>query len=355
MRQLYLSMLAGSTASMAMQYLDSVVLSRWTFEARGPTSKLGGQKHLSVAKIRRRSGMFLERLEWGWEEAFRARSAGTAWEVKNLPAFYPAQPNRVPTKGEFLRWSVWRALYSFLIVDVISYLGRDVSMNRVNFAAGKVPFFSRLGEVTAEEIVLRVMSSMLHWVVFVFLLQGLYDVAAIGVVGLGWGRIERWPPLFNSWKECWSVRRFWGSFWHQGTRQKFLAPANFLSFSILRLTPGTLVARYTVLILTFMVSGIHHQLGDVATGVPWEEAGAARFYLMQALGIMIEDTVQGTYRFINGSQRTDTRPKGWKAVLGFCWLFVWLIWTSPSWVYPVAQRSSGEAILPFSVLRSGIR
>lgn len=192
-----------------MQYLDSVLLSRWTYEAQGPTSGLGGQKDLREEE-RRHHGNLAGRLVWGWEEAFRARSAGTRWEVKNVPAFYPDQPNRVPTKGEFLRWSAVRCFYSLAVVDVISYMGRDASMNDVNFSPGKVPFFSRLGDVMGEEMVLRVVSSVLHWVVFVFLLQGLYDGVAIVVVGLGMGRIERWPPLFNGWGECWSVRRFWG-------------------------------------------------------------------------------------------------------------------------------------------------
>lgn len=141
------------------------------------------------------------------------------------------------------------------------------------------------------------------------------------------------------------------SFWHQGARQKFLAPANFLASSVLRVPKGTLLARYTVLSLTFIISGAHHQLGDVASGVPWEEAGAMRFFVMQAVGIIVEDTVQGIYRWLMGQERTAAKPTRWKRALGFMWLLVWLIWTTPVWVYPVAQRSTGRGILPVSLLR----
>ena len=39
---LYMSLLMDSTASMMLQYLDSVLLSRWTYQAQGPDSALGG-------------------------------------------------------------------------------------------------------------------------------------------------------------------------------------------------------------------------------------------------------------------------------------------------------------------------
>ena len=116
----------------------------------------------------------------------------------------------VPTRAQFLYLSARRCLISLFIVDVISFMGRDATLNSVNFAQNRIPFFARLRSVTTEEILLRVISSVLHWVTFVFLLQALYDIAAILIIALGFGRIERWPPLFNRWTECWSVRQFWG-------------------------------------------------------------------------------------------------------------------------------------------------
>ena len=213
---LYMSMLMGSTATMVMQYLDSVLLSRWTYEAQGPTSALGGQANLRKPSDAQqhgkkpRSGTVVERLVFGWEEAFRCRSARTPWEVNHVPKFFPENPDLVPSRLEFLYWTSRRCLVSFLVVDVISFLGRDATSNAINFASSRIPFFSRLQDVTTEELILRLVSSVLNWVTVVYLLQALYDITAVVVIGLGLGRIERWPPLFNSWKECWSVRNFWG-------------------------------------------------------------------------------------------------------------------------------------------------
>lgn len=144
-------------------------------------------------------------------------------------------------------------------------------------------------------------------------------------------------------------------FWHQGTRQKFFAPAHLITFEALKIRHGTLLARYTVLLLTFVISGLFHQLADVAAGVPWWEARAVPFFAMQAVGILLEDTVQGVYRWISGRKRTDARPSGWKLWFGSCWVLVWLFWTTPLWAYPIMQRASGEPIIPFSVVRQFLK
>ena len=215
---LRMSIILGSTTGMLMQYLDSVLLSRWSYEAQGPTSGLGGQKPLrtpsstSQPKGHHLTSTFASRLRFGWEEAFRARSTRTPWQVNHVPYFFPDRPKMVPTKTQFLYRMASELLLSVLILDVISFMGQgqDTSMNAVYFASSQVPIFTRLRNVTIEEVIVRFMASIVHWVATICLLQVMYDGAAIVVIALGLGRIERWPPLFNSWTECWSVRQFWG-------------------------------------------------------------------------------------------------------------------------------------------------
>ena len=138
--QLYMSMLMGSTVSMVIQYLDSVLLSRWSYEAQGPTSALGGQTELRTLsgaaqqEGERSAGIIFRRLVFGWEETFRARSTRTPWEVKNVPKFFPDRPEMVPTRAQFLYLSARRCLISLFIVDVISFIGRDTISNSINFA-----------------------------------------------------------------------------------------------------------------------------------------------------------------------------------------------------------------------------
>jgi hypothetical protein len=84
---------------------------------------------------------------------------------------------------------------------------------------------------------------------------------------------------------------------------------------------------------------------DIAQGIPWDETGALRFFLMQALGIMLEDAVTA----VVGPLYRGRFNKGWMKVLGYTWVILWLVWASPVWVYPLVRRSTGDPIIPLSV------
>ncbi|KAL8995981.1 MAG: hypothetical protein Q9169_004397 [Polycauliona sp. 2 TL-2023] len=336
--QLFLTTPTVGTIAIAFQYLDSALLSRWTYSTQGPTSALGGQKNLQTDP-HKSPGSWTSKLVFGWEEAFRARSASSPWEVPNVPKFYPADkhPNRLPTKAQFLGDATLRCLMSFCLVDLIGWMGRDASMNPVNFASERVPLVARWRDVTGEELVLRFVSSVSYWASNFCVLQMIYYGTAIVVVGAGWGKIERWPPLFNRVTGCWS---------------RFVAPAHLLTFSVLGVQHDTFLARYTLILLTFIISGILHQLSDLACGVPWMHGGAIHFFTMQAFGIMLEDAVQAMYRSAYGRKRTNEKPEGWKLWFGSGWVLLWLFWTTPLWAYPIMQRWNGEGAVPFSVLSS---
>ena len=210
---LQVTICVGPATGMLMQYLDSVLLSQWSYEAKGPTSDLGGQKSLRIPKKDSKHNTILLRLKFGLEEAFRGRSARTPWEVSNVPPFSPDDPEQIPTKKEFLYSMATEMMISLLALDILSLLGRDTSMSFVYFAASKVPLFTRLQEVTLEEVLLRTIASIMHWIATIWLLQVVYDAAAIITIASGLGRVERWPPLFNAWVHCWSIRQFWGYDW----------------------------------------------------------------------------------------------------------------------------------------------
>lgn len=145
------SFLMGSTSSMVLQYLDSVLLSRWTYEARGPTSGLGGQTALRTPRDaghllgrKSRSGSIVDRMVFKFEETLHARSAGTPWEVKHVPKFLADGPDMVPMRRAYLSRTMTHYLLSLSVVDVISYMGRDASMNSTTFAPNRVPLVTSM-------------------------------------------------------------------------------------------------------------------------------------------------------------------------------------------------------------------
>ena len=145
-------------------------------------------------------------------------------------------------------------------------------------------------------------------------------------------------------------------FWHQFQRQKLTGPANFLVFDLLRLQPGTLIARYTQLLTVFAISGLHHALIDVAEGYSWQSSGSIQFFMMQAVGIILEDTVQAISSkqlHHDHGKLAGSVPAKWARYLGYIWVAVFLVWSTPVWIYPALRVNNGEdkdILLPYSFI-----
>ena len=146
------------------------------------------------------------------------------------------------------------------------------------------------------------------------------------------------------------------NFWQQTIRTKLSSPAHYTTYSLLRLRKGTLLARYTFTFFAFAISGFIHAMEDHGEGIVWQRSGSMRFFCTQAVGIMLEDTVQATYhaavRRWGGADAHFQRL--WTRVIGYSWVVIWMVWTSPAWFYPKLQIVTGsesDAILPFSFLR----
>lgn len=139
-------------------------------------------------------------------------------------------------------------------------------------------------------------------------------------------------------------------------RQTFGGPAQFFVHDVLRLPPNTLIARYTKIFTTFFISGVLHLSGDIAVGIPLGESGSIRFFCMQALVIILEDSVQALYhRFF--TKQVGTKSSRWgnlSKLIGYFWLWGFLIWSTPVWAYPAMRRNRGSAdhvLLPFSIMK----
>lgn len=67
---------------------------------------------------------------------------------------------------------------------------------------------------------------------------------------------------------------------------------------------------------------------------------------------MIEDGVQALYRTIHGYERSSQpKPPRWARPLGFVWVLLFLIWSTPAFIFPMSAANKGEEkdeVLPFS-------
>ncbi|KAK0114838.1 hypothetical protein ONS96_013320 [Cadophora gregata f. sp. sojae] len=130
-----------------------------------------------------------------------------------------------------------------------------------------------------------------------------------------------WPPIFGCFKrDAWSIRKMWGSCWHQMMRRP-CAEAGRITKLVCGFRTGSFASRYSQIWVGFAVSAAIHHAGAIV-GM-FEDNGwwQAVYFMRQPLGIMIEDGVIGIGR------RCGIRPSRWTKALGFLWVLGWFSWS----------------------------
>ena len=69
-----------------------------------------------------------------------------------------------------------------------------------------------------------------------------------------------------------------------------------MTHTILRIPSGTILARYANIFFAFSVSVAMHVVAGSGGAVSMAESSALRFFCVQAVGILLEDTAQALHR-----------------------------------------------------------
>lgn len=181
----------------------------------------------------------------------------------------------------FLRKRLTDSIIAFLIIDGTTYFRRTV-------AAPMIQSQTFWGIPLQYQILISWLSG--YQVYNLLTMQ--YNLAAIGTIVLGICEPEDWPPLFGSFlpSNLWSVRRLWGSAWHQMMRRA----CNFwggLACDMTLAKRGTLRRRYTDLYAAFGFSALIHSIGSLCVRSEGHAFYQGVFYIMQPFMITFEDFV----------------------------------------------------------------
>jgi len=132
--------------------------------------------------------------------------------------------------------------------------------------------------------------------------------------------------------------------------------ATFFTHGVFRQKKGTLVARYLNVTFPFLLSGILHTVLDTCGGVAQSEARTWVFFVLQAVGIMMEDSVEAAYCWLFASKTGEKivypELKLWHKIVGYVWVYLFMVWTTPAWSFANIRHADPEHnyILPFSVV-----
>ena len=140
-----------------------------------------------------------------------------------------------------------------------------------------------------------------------FTISLLYAIGSGLAVLVGAHQPVDWHPIFGSFNNAWSVRKMWGSCWHQLMRWP-CAEAGKIVKSLCRFRTGSFASRYSQIWIGFAVSAMIHHAGAVVSMLEDNGRWQAVYFCIQPIGIMIEDGVMGIARRY-GIQMTGRLPK----------------------------------------------
>lgn len=123
------------------------------------------------------------------------------------------------------------------------------------------------------------------------MLDSEYRKASMLFVGLHLSTPDRWPSLFGSVRDLYTVRNFWGRVWHQIFRQIFTRCGDIVA-GALGAKKGTLLYKYSKLYVGFLVSGVQHYA--CALLIPSTAYGWGMFWQMPAYAaiVTVEDALK---------------------------------------------------------------
>ena len=206
------TIVAGNALTYFLRYIELVLLSRWSFEAQGPTSSahqhLGSRPQQYEQKPRDQYTL-TRRIGFGLHTTIAQRNTNTRYQIKGVPPFSSTSPSFIPPRKSFVRKCLRDVLVCYLIIDACTFAGPPKDAGSV-FAANKVPFLSRITEVSFEEFMVRVLSTLGLRLIVYCMLQMFYGLLAAVTVLLGIYEVRDWPPPFGAISEAWSIRRYWG-------------------------------------------------------------------------------------------------------------------------------------------------
>ncbi|GAM91047.1 hypothetical protein ANO11243_090940 [Dothideomycetidae sp. 11243] len=283
---------------------------------------------------------------WAFNQLFSSRYAET-----RLPAFQSGDSAYVPTRRRLFFQRLWDVVWTGVIVWF--FHTKPLDTLPVDYLSVPNGFLIRMvgGEVSDRELFIRIYSTVAGYALQYFPLRFFHSLATCIAMLCGQDPKD-WPPLFGSISEAYTVRRWFGIFWHYLVRRAFTAHAMAVCTKVFRLPPRGQVTRSLVLVISFGFSAVMHTLC-----MPGLERCAAwpqfRYYATVIVIIALEDVVIEAYKRVRSMLRSkpthklakpkkgaaarsypeQERPSVLLRALGFAWVFCFHVWSTSILIY----------------------
>ncbi|KAF5665702.1 acetyltransferase [Fusarium heterosporum] len=281
----------------------------------------------------------IDRISFGFSNLWNMRGVGTSKEISQIHP-WSSKDSLIPSRGQEAKRHARNVIISYLILDVFANQPPPDLDNMM--APRNEQLLARFGEVSSEEAIFRLFASFGFWLNTFCVIQLINSAFSLLYLGCNVYPVEKLPPIWGRLSDAYSIRRFWGNFWHQTLRRHLTSLSDFVVHGVLHLPKGWL-ARYSKLIVCFFISGALHFPADRALGISAQESNVIGYFLTTALAIMCEDGVQHISRGMGGN---------WRQPFGYFWVVFYMYLMTPSWGYPAARAvKPQDHLIPFSLIR----
>ncbi|KAK4184511.1 membrane bound O-acyl transferase family-domain-containing protein [Podospora australis] len=278
---------------------------------------------------------FLQRIIWTLTLLFSFRGLGTTKQISYIPTPLPS-----PSRFKFLARQITLIALQYTIINLLASSPPPPSIVE-GWAEGKewlwIPSLNPHHQpVTKADLINRLVGCTMNWFVVGRCMNDIwYRIFSVLFVTSGISPPEKWPECFGTYADTYTLRGYFGKFWHQTLRWPFSGVAAFLSRRVLRFRPGGKADWYINLWVVFFLSGTLHAILPMAFGRVWQPAGCLlTFGLFLPLGIVFED-------FVRGMWGKKGRPRWFERVVGHLWVVFYLALVTPVFNYPL-QRIEGN-------------
>ena len=206
-------LIISSISSVPMIYFDRLIYRKWAYEDRraifgtAPIKGVKNDAHNSEA-VADDKDTSSSRFSFGQKVSGTVRGEGTSWEVKDVPHFSSGDPQWIPSPIVFIVWRLAIIVSCFFLNEYV--MDARLAVDHELMLPSHVPFLTRIGEITQDEVVARLIVGVCTWTSGYCLIQILFACPALIAVCFKPSAVALCRPAFGSIQDAYTVRGFWG-------------------------------------------------------------------------------------------------------------------------------------------------
>lgn len=224
---------------------------------------------------------------------------------------------------------LWWLLSTYVFPGPFTFTPNDFDPLRTRF-------FRRLPEVTLREFQIRSALGLFASISPYILIDSGHAACSLVFVNLlRLDMPEDWPPIFGSCTDAYSMRRYWGKFWHNLSVRPFKVSGQWVTRNLLRCTPGTQVDKIMTVFMIFLISGLIHSFVEYQMDDGYLWYSDTCWYVLNFVAGAVEVGMNLLVEFILGRRfGNESYPLrlAYK-LLGFVWVFAFFSWSVPKCNY----------------------